>query len=392
MRTRTFVAPAPTTHRAGTHEAGKTTVFLHLRALYGSPPDVQWDRDAVWAVRMHVLRGFQAVLQGVEAGGQAVAPEVAAQAAELVTLGREHRREEMLAWLEAHTAVLLALWGDGAVQRVVQHGAELGVQGVHNLEYFAQHLTRLGAPGFEPVLRDALHARMHTLGGTREAVLQPPGQAGVRLCDARGDRSERRRWIHVFAEARTVLYVSALTDYSEVLFEDETINRLDESLALVEEVGWARLLRGLPLVLLLTKYDVLPSRLKAVPLERKYPGYAGGADAGAAAEFIAARLEEASGRRRAGRAVLVRQEVGPLRDRCVVQAAQTAQRGADLRRLPAHLQDEVEMRRRPRPPEHAEHAVHPEQTDVVYTYIINPLDSTSMQRLVAELQRQGLLA
>ena len=38
----------------------------------------------------------------------------------------------------------------------------------------------------------------------------------------KGQRSERKKWIHCFEDVNAVIFVAAVSEYDEVLFEDET--------------------------------------------------------------------------------------------------------------------------------------------------------------------------
>lgn len=44
------------------------------------------------------------------------------------------------------------------------------------------------------------------------------------------------RWIHCFENVTAVIFVAALSEYNQTLYEDESQNRLTESLALFEEI------------------------------------------------------------------------------------------------------------------------------------------------------------
>jgi hypothetical protein len=43
-----------------------------------------------------------------------------------------------------------------------------------------------------------------------------------RVFDVGGQRSERKKWIHCFEDVNAVIFVAAVSEYDEVLFEDET--------------------------------------------------------------------------------------------------------------------------------------------------------------------------
>lgn len=43
-----------------------------------------------------------------------------------------------------------------------------------------------------------------------------------RVFDVGGQRSERKKWIHCFEDVNAIIFVTAVSEYDEVLFEDET--------------------------------------------------------------------------------------------------------------------------------------------------------------------------
>ncbi len=46
--------------------------------------------------------------------------------------------------------------------------------------------------------------------------------------DVGGQRSERRKWIHCFEDVMLLIFLAAVSEYDQVLAEDDTTNRLDE--------------------------------------------------------------------------------------------------------------------------------------------------------------------
>lgn len=43
-----------------------------------------------------------------------------------------------------------------------------------------------------------------------------------RVFDVGGQRSERKKWIHCFEDVNAIIFIAAVSEYDEVLFEDET--------------------------------------------------------------------------------------------------------------------------------------------------------------------------
>lgn len=56
------------------------------------------------------------------------------------------------------------------------------------------------------------------------------------MYDVGGQRNERRKWIHCFDNVVAIIYVAAISEYDQVLYEDSTQNRVLEAVKLFEEI------------------------------------------------------------------------------------------------------------------------------------------------------------
>jgi G-protein alpha subunit len=57
-----------------------------------------------------------------------------------------------------------------------------------------------------------------------------------RVVDVGGQRNERRKWIHCFENVKAVVYLVGLSGYNQCLYEDASVNRMQESLKLFRQV------------------------------------------------------------------------------------------------------------------------------------------------------------
>lgn len=83
--------------------------------------------------------------------------------------------------------------------------------------YFAD-IDRLFAKDFLPTDQDILRARLRTTG-ISETIFET-GSLTYRMFDVGGQRSERKKWIHVFDNVQVVLFLVAISGYDHVLVED----------------------------------------------------------------------------------------------------------------------------------------------------------------------------
>jgi hypothetical protein len=146
------------------------------------------------------------------------------------------------------------------------------------------------APNYIPTEADVLRARVRSTG-IQEAEFEFD-EMKFKMLDVGGQRSERRKWIHCFDKVTAIIFCVALSEYDQVLREDEAQNRMHESLMLFEEIGNSHWFSSSAIILFLNKTDLFSEKIKRVPLTCCFPNYTGGANLEAAHAFIKARFLE----------------------------------------------------------------------------------------------------
>ena len=136
---------------------------------------------------------------------------------------------------------------------------------------------------------DILRARTKTVGVT--VIEFQSGILDIILYDVGGQRAERRKWVQVFENAMTVIFLVALSEYDQVLVEDRRQNRLMESFQLFEHIVNSRWFAHSSVVLFLNKTDLFRAKLEKSPLRDYFPEYTGAVDDfDSAANFIMERF------------------------------------------------------------------------------------------------------
>ena len=74
-----------------------------------------------------------------------------------------------------------------------------------------------------------------------------------RIIDVGGQRSERKKWVHCFQDVTAILFIAAISEYDQTLYEDDARNRLHESLDLFEKVVTSDFLKESAVILFLNK-------------------------------------------------------------------------------------------------------------------------------------------
>ena len=164
-----------------------------------------------------------------------------------------------------------------------------------SLPSFFEKVEAIAGEDYCPTLKDVLQMRVRTSGIVEEEYIID----GVKfvMYDVGGQRNERKKWIHCFDEVTAVIFVAAISEYDQVLYEDATQNRMCESLNLFQEICNSKWFENTSIILFLNKRDLFEEKIKEVDIRQPDPAdpsrmlfdeYEGGCDYDAGVEFIVA--------------------------------------------------------------------------------------------------------
>lgn len=153
--------------------------------------------------------------------------------------------------------------------------------------YF-DNISRIAQHDYMPNDQDVLRSRVKTTGITETTFII--GELTYRMFDVGGQRSERKKWIHCFENVTTILFLVAISEYDQLLFEDETVNRMQEALTLFDSICNSRWFTKTSIILFLNKIDRFKEKLNVSPMKNYFPDYEGGDDYSAACDYILNRF------------------------------------------------------------------------------------------------------
>ena len=123
-----------------------------------------------------------------------------------------------------------------------------------------------------------------------ETVFQTK-QLKITLVDVGGQRSERRKWLQCFDGVDMVLFIVAISEYDETLSEDNTVNRMQESLRVFGEVCDSKWFPAAQILLFLNKKDVFEEKIIYSPVTQCFRDYNGGTSIEKASEYIKTQFQ-----------------------------------------------------------------------------------------------------
>ncbi|KAI5476908.1 guanine nucleotide binding protein (G protein), alpha o polypeptide [Pseudohyphozyma bogoriensis] len=133
---------------------------------------------------------------------------------------------------EELVSAMSKIWEHEETRRVMQRSNEFQIS--DSAAYFFDSLPRLTSPTYLPTTDDILRTRVRSIGIT-EVIFPLPQTPStrVRVVDVGGQRSERKKWINCFENVNVLLFVAAVSEYDQKLFEDKSTNRLEESFVVI---------------------------------------------------------------------------------------------------------------------------------------------------------------
>ncbi|KAK7059742.1 guanine nucleotide-binding protein alpha-4 subunit [Favolaschia claudopus] len=184
---------------------------------------------------------------------------------------------QIQASLAACAPAMIALWTDHGVREVLRRRKIRLEEGPG---FFLNDLDRVTAPNYTPTDDDVLRARLKTVGAaeyTFEMEVSTGRETGTewRIVDVGGGRGQRATWAPFFDDVDAIIFLAPIAGFDQVLAEDRTVNRLEDSVLLWKAVCSNKLLASVDLVLFLNKCDILDQKLKAgVKVSRYVRSYA----------------------------------------------------------------------------------------------------------------------
>jgi len=162
-------------------------------------------------------------------------------------------------------------WADTGIQEC--YGRRREYQLTDSAKYYLQDIDRVAEPGYLPTQQDILRVRVPTTG-----IIEYPfdlEEIRFRMVDVGGQRSERRKWIHCFENVTSIIFLVALSEYDQILFESDNENRMEESKALFKTIITYPWFQHSSVILFLNKKDLLEEKIMYSHLVDYFPEYDG---------------------------------------------------------------------------------------------------------------------
>lgn len=264
----------------GAGESGKSTLFKQMIQIYGKGYPESERRNFIPIIFNNIISSMKVLCQQSDNFMQVQEENL------------RHKRliEELKGDEEIDQQIgeaLHALWMDPGIQ--VTYDNRAAYQLTDSTKYFLDQLDIVCSPHYLPSEQDVLRSRVRTTGIV-ENDFEIENNL-FKMYDVGGQRNERKKWIHCFENVTAVLFVAAISEYDQVLYEDDQTNRMVEALNLFEEICNSRWFRETSMILFLNKRDLFAEKCQKVSLSVCFPDYTGDDSYEAGARFVQEQFE-----------------------------------------------------------------------------------------------------
>jgi GTPase SAR1 family protein len=262
----------------GTGESGKSTFAKQMKILHTSgfsKQELISYKPVVWS---NTITCMKILVQATKKLNFEINPENE----EIAKYFEEINAVEIDSFDKTFSEKIKKLWNDPGIQKAYENRNQF--QLMDSAKYCFENADRFATSDYTPTEEDILRVRVRTTG-IIETQFSVKGTY-FRLVDVGGQRSERKKWLHCFDDVTAIIYCVALNEYDMKLFEDERVNRMEESLELFEEVANSKWFTKTAILLFLNKKDLFEEKIKKVSLTTLFPDYSGGDDPAAGIEYI----------------------------------------------------------------------------------------------------------
>lgn len=273
----------------GAGESGKSTIVKQLRIIHNSSLSKDECLEYKQIVHNNTIQSLIAIIKGMNKLSISLDdPNKMDDVQYFVeSIVQAEKTESTIPEMNEELArAMQSLWEDKGVQICYSRSNEYQLN--DSAGYFLNALPRISKPDYIPTQEDVLRTRVKTTG-IIETKFTHKG-LHFRLFDVGGQRSERSKWIHCFNGVTAIIFCVALSDYDLSLYEDEKVNRMQESLRLFDSVCNNKWFADTSIILFLNKRDLFQEKIYRSPLTKAFPEYTGPQEPHEASYYIKSKF------------------------------------------------------------------------------------------------------
>jgi len=272
----------------GAGASGKSTVAKQMHIIYLNGFGERELTEYKQQLKQNMVANMKALLRGANNLGIPISDSLEKEKELLMDITASEEDPEV-EWSEELYKALKVLWSSDGINAAFKRSNEFQLN--DSADFFFENLDQYkDLDSYRITDEDILHIRKRTTG-----ILETKFSYSDRnftMVDVGGQRNERRKWIHCFEDVTAIIFVTALSEYDQVLEEDQMTNRMVESLKLFEDTINNAWFQKKPIILFLNKVDIFEKKIQHSNIGDYFTDYKGGADVDKAKRWIEEQFKE----------------------------------------------------------------------------------------------------
>ena len=265
----------------GAGESGKSTIVKQIKIIHEQGFSQEEINQFLPIIYSNTIQSLYAIITAMRKLNIALGDESRKEDANKITqVVTEQGDTEPFS--EELSFAMKRVWADAGVQYCFRRSREYQLN--DSAKYYLDSLSRISSRRYQPTEQDILRTRVKSIGITE--TLFTYNRIRFKLVDVGGQRSERRKWVHCFQGVHAVLYCVSLSAFDLTLREDNSVNRLHESIKLFTTVLNNKWFTDTAIIVLFNKKDLLEMKLKESSITVCFPQYTGNNTYQEVSEFI----------------------------------------------------------------------------------------------------------
>nr|XP_055073804.1 guanine nucleotide-binding protein subunit alpha-11-like [Misgurnus anguillicaudatus] len=264
----------------GTGDSGKTTFIKQMKIIHGNGFSEEERRFYAKLVHQNIFTAMKALT-----GAMTTLKIPYANPQNEVYSQQFHEVEinGMTVLKKTYFEDVRRLWNDTGIKLCYGRRTEYNL--LDSTEYFMKNLDRIASADYIPTDQDVLRVRFPTKSINEYSFNLE--KLTIRIVDVGGQKSERRKWIHCFEYMTSLIFLASLSEYDQVLEENNKENRIKESLSLFYNIIHMPWFAKASIILFLNKKDIFEEKIQISDLQTYFPDFQGKrCDSKEAMEFI----------------------------------------------------------------------------------------------------------
>lgn len=250
----------------GAGESGKSTIFKQMKIINAEGYSAEERKSYIGIIHSNTIQSMKTLIGAQDKVNIFLSqegPDASADVATLESMGMNDKLTPELG------DVIKRLWAHPMTAKIFERRAEFQLN--DSAEYYFKRIDNIKVDDYMPDEQDVLRSRVRTTGIVQSNFVINDVQFS--MYDVGGQRNERRKWIHCFDNVQAVIFVAAMSEYDQVLYEDETQNRMTEAIQLFDQICNSKYFQNTAMILFLNKRDLFEIKLceKRKPLHNCFP-------------------------------------------------------------------------------------------------------------------------